>query len=401
MSIRSLFVLFAAFGLTLSTAHANPYRIVHAFTATDGVNPYGGLVMDAAGNLYGTTRWGGNGTLCYGGGCGTIYKITPEGDESIVYNFAGGPNDGREPLDTLAMDASGNLYGTTNLGGGTGCGGNGCGSAFKVAPDGTETILHRFAEDGIDGVRPVNGVVVDAKGNVYGTAYSGGAYGGGVAYWIKPNGREIVLHAFGNTGDWVNPNSLVRSKTGDFVGTTDAADGCTTICGSVFSLTRAGGYSILHSFTPGTDGAAPNGGVIFDPSGNMYGTTRSGGTVGCGGIYGCGTVYKLTPAGVETVLYSFTTAAADGRFPVGGLVRDKDGNLFGTTQYGGTASKGGNGTVFMIAPDGTESILHDFAKQGGAHPMSSLLADHMGNLFGTTVSGPGATAFGTVFALRH
>jgi uncharacterized repeat protein (TIGR03803 family) len=285
-----------------------------------------------------------------------------------------------------------------------GCARNeGCGTVFKLAPDGTETILHAFIDNGTDGIQPASGVVVDKRGNVYGTAYGGGAYGAGVVFKIAPSGKETILHAFGNTGDGSNPNSLALDKFSTLWGTTDADLSCLSNCGTVFTLSRYGtGYSVVHTFSPGSDGSVPRGGLTFDSDGNIYGTTSEGGTAGCAGNYGCGTVFKLTRAGVESLIYSFT-AGVDGRFPEGGVVVDKQGNLFGTTLVGSDdRCKGlGCGTVFKIAANGTETILQSLPPSGGHRLATPLVRDHMGRFYGVAPSGAGPSRFGTVFSVRE
>lgn len=360
------------------------------------------MIFGSDGNLYGTTFFGGAGTGCFGGGCGTAFRLTPGGTKTILHSFEGDPGEGRGPVGTLAWDAGGNLYGVTSSGGIAGCASNeGCGTVFKLASDGAESVLHAFVDDGADGIQPMAGVVLDQRGNVYGTAYGGGAHGAGVVFKIAPDGTKTILHAFGGAGEGSNPNSLVLDNHGTLFGTTDAEDACLSNCGTVFTLIRfGGGYSVLHTFNPGSDGSAPQGGLTFDAAGNMYGTTRMGGTEDCSGIYGCGTVFKLTQAGVESVLYSFTPDGARG--PGGGVIFDNRGNLLGTTLYGSDdGCHTGCGTVFMLAPDGTETVLQVLNRRQGIRPSTRLTRDHDGNFFGVAPHGAGATEFGTVFRVRE
>jgi uncharacterized repeat protein (TIGR03803 family) len=212
--------------------------VVYAFTGgADGGYPFGGLVLDRKGNLYGTTQYGGTGQNCGGSGCGTVFKIAPDGTETVLYSFAGG-NDGQWPWAGVILDKLGNLYGTTWVGGGTGCGGNGCGTVFKLAPDGTETILHSFNSSDGEGVW--GGVIFDAKGNLYGTTFVGGAYGEGTVYELTPSGgvwTQTVLHSFDSfagSDDGAYPHGSLLLKGGILYGTTQA--GGANFQGTVFGL---------------------------------------------------------------------------------------------------------------------------------------------------------------------
>ena len=330
--------------------------VVHAFRGhADGRNPwYSTVIADPAGNLYGTTTTGGKPIGAKGG---TVFKITPGGTESLAHLFQGVP-DGRSPVAGLAMDASGNLYGTTQVGGTTQCAvplpRRGCGTVFKLAPDGTESVLHAFTgpPDGID--RSGGGVLVDGAGNVYGVTAEGGTSGN-----------------------------------------------CGSGCGTVFEISVGGVYTVLYNFQGVTastsDGSSPGSPLIADDAGNLYGTTYSGGSTGCSQ---CGSIFKLAPGGTETVLYAFQ-GGSDGRNPNGGLVRDAQGNLYGTASAGGDLKcirKTSCGLVFRLAPDGAFTILHAFEKADGIYPMAGLTIDADGNLYGTTSQG-GASNFGTVFEL--
>jgi uncharacterized repeat protein (TIGR03803 family) len=370
---------------------APTYIVLHSFDNADGATPYAGLIRDTAGNLYGTTTYGGATSTCSPpSGCGVVFKLSPTGTETVLHTFTGGA-DGGYPSAGLIQDAAGNLYGTTGGGGATStCNAPyGCGVVFKLSPTGAETVLHSF--DGADGAGPVAGLVRDAAGNLYGTTVSGGASGNGVVFKLSPTGAETVLHSF--TGaDGANPYaSLVRDTTGNLYGTT--YDGGAHGGGVVFKLSPTGTETVLHSFTGGADGSLPYAGLLREAAGNLYGTTAFGGTESgaCAGG-GCGVVFKLSPcdSGYDfSVFYTFL-GGADGGLPSAGLIQDAVGNLYGTT---GTVAPGYN-VVFKLSPTGTETVLHTFT--GGAEgdvPYAGLIQDEAGNLYGTTRFGGATSGF--------
>ena len=381
-------------------ALAANYNVLYSFSGgNDGADPNAGLAADKSGNLYGTTVFGGSDN-CNGVGCGTVFKIAADGTETVLHSFAGG-SDGTNPYDTLLVDSSGNLYGTTSGGGGTQCGGFGCGTIFKLAPNGTETVLYSFA-GGNDGASPVAGLIADAAGNLYGTTLSGGAHGLGTIVRLAPDGTEAVLYSFtgGNDGDlpW---GGVIEDKKGNLYGTTQAGgsnmQACgNSGCGAVFKLQANGTFKVLYDFTGGTDGGFPYSGLLADSTGALYGTTYYGGTgTSCSG--NCGVVFKVTTKGTETVLYSFT-GASDGANPSANLIADKKGNLYSTTYDGGTA-----GTVFKLSAAGVETTLHGFGKhRDGADPGGPVLS--IGRyLYGTTEYGGTGSCrggCGTVFKVE-
>ena len=355
--------------------------VLYSFaTGSDGQNPAAGLIMDGSGNLYGTTYNGGT------NGVGTVFKITPTGTESVLYSFGTGL-DGQAPYAGLIMDVSGNLYGTTPSGGT-----NGVGTVFKINPAGTESVLYSFGT-GSDGQNPNAGLIMDLSGNLYGTTYNGGTNGTtsyGTVFKITAAGAESVLHSFGTGSDGMAPAAgLFMDGSGNLYGTT--VNGGTHGYGTVFTITAAGSESVLYSFgTASGDGQYPHAGLIMDGSGNLYGTTPSGGTIGVG------TVFKITPTGTESLLHSFGTGS-DGQAPSAGLIMDLSGNLYGTTSVGGT---NGFGTVFKISAAGTESVLYSFATGlDGRNPVAGLIMDVSGNLYGTTELG-GTNGVGTVFKIN-
>ena len=408
---RIIAVMIVLISLTLaSSAWAAEYKTLHKFkqTGVRGLAPYGGLIFDAAGNLYGTTAGGGV------RGNGTVFELTPNGDGSwvkrVLYSFR--HSDGRGPHSSLIFDAAGNLYGTAFYGGsGSACGRDGCGTIFQLAPnaDGSwaVSVLHSF--NGSDGAGPYGGLTFDADGNLYGATAWGGADGLGVAFELTPNGDgswgESVLHSFSGSEGGEPLGRMIFDAAGNLYGTT--YQGGAHGNGTVFELTPNGDgswvESLLHSFN-GSDGGYPFADLTFDAAGNLYGTTKFGGHYRC--TYGCGTVFKLTPNGdgswVESVLHLFN--GSDGRYPVGGLTFDAAGNLYGTTLYGGGSAccHQGRGTVFKLTPNGdgswTQSVLHRFIDRPGAWPNADLVPDQTGNLYGTTV-GDGKTTFGSVFEI--
>jgi uncharacterized repeat protein (TIGR03803 family) len=331
-----------------------------------------------------------------------------------LYQFGGG-NDGAHPASKLIGDGSGNLYGTTINGGSTdNCGinmpPNGCGTVFKLASDGTETVLHAFRSGGSDGAYPVAGLVADKTGDLYGITQLGGS-GHGTVFEFSMGGSESILYAFKGGSDGEDPSAgLILDAAGNLYGTTMLGGVAASGEGTVFRLTPTGSERLLYSFCLGgfpacTDGSQPAGSLLRDKAGNLYGTTQYGGGATCYTGMGCGVVFKLTPSGTETVLHSFQ-GLPDGAKPVAGLVMDSSGNLYGTTQYGGVtcaaARNIGCGTIFRIAADGTETVLHAF--QGGtdgAIPLGNLTIDSAGNLYGTTwIGGSGIDSNGgTVFEL--
>lgn len=364
------------------------FKVLYSFTGgADGGGSVAGLVRDGAGNLYGTTEFGGN-PSCPPGTCGVVFKLVPNGDgtwaESVLYAFTGSP-DGYLPHAGLILDQAGNLYGTTAFGGEFSCGGGeGCGTVFKIDQTGLLTVLHTF-NGGADGASPYAGLIRDAAGNLYGTTYLGGPRNGGTVFKLDVNGNETVLHSFGiggGVGGGYYPQAgLIRDAAGNLYGTTNI--GGPAFWGTVFKVDKAGKFSLLYSFTGGADGGAPYDGLIPDTAGNLYGTTSFG------------TVFKLDRVGNQTVLYSFA-GGADGQSPYAGLVRDSAGNLYGTTMYGGTFNRG---TVFKLDVNGNETVLHSFNfGVDGGNPAAGLIRDSAGNLYGTTTYG-GAFDNGTVFKL--
>ena len=378
-------------------AHA-AYRVLYTFACgSDGCGPNGPLILDHKGNLYGATIGGG----AYG--YGTVFRLARDGTETVLYSFKAG-DDGAYPSGGVVLDSAGSLYGTTSSGGGTGCGSYGCGTVYKLAPDGTETVLHVFT-DVPDGANPDGGVVIDKKGNLFGTTSSGGTGTNcegscGTVYKLAPNGTETVLYAFQGGSDGGNPYAgLIMDKAGNLYGTTtySGSSDCISGCGVVFKVSPDGAETVLLAFDF-TDGSYPYAGVTMDKSGNLYGTT------GWGGDTGLGTVFRLARDGTVTVLHAFPETPHDGANPYAGVIFDGQDNLYGTTIQGGRVC--GNygsscGTVFELAPDGSEIVLHAFRirKGDGIEPDAGLSKDANGNLYGTTSSTTWHRGGGTIFEL--
>ncbi|HEY2444321.1 MAG TPA: choice-of-anchor tandem repeat GloVer-containing protein [Rhizomicrobium sp.] len=376
----------------LSAAQATTFKVLHSFTGgSDGGNPgYGSLIMDTNGNLYGATALGGT------RGAGTVYELAPDGTETVLHAFAEGS--GGDGPQALVMDSKGNLYGTAC------CGGAGDGIVFKIAPGGREKIIHTFVGMPNDGATPESALVRDKSGNFYGTTTGGGTFGDGAVFKIAADGTESLLYSFAGGHDGDNPFAgLIMDKEGNLYGTTGQG-GRKVSAGTVFKLAPDGTKTVLYSFKGSpNDGSGPDGTLIFDTAGNLYGTTLGGGRSGCYSGDGCGTVFKLETNGTETVLHLFKGARKDGANLVAGMIADSAGNLYGTTEFGrglnGCNGSFGCGTVFELAPDGAETILHSFRNGSeGANPVAGLVADGAGNLYGTTAEG-GAYGYGTVFEI--
>jgi uncharacterized repeat protein (TIGR03803 family) len=316
--------------------------ILHNFEGgTDGalIDNAPTLVQDADGNLYGTVDYGGDPNCS----CGLVFKIDRHGQYSVIHYFTGA--DGRNPTAGLLLGSDGNFYGTAGAGG-NGCGGSGCGVVFKMDPQGNVTVLYNFT-GGLDGLFP-SGVVQDSDLNLYGTASYGGAFNQGVVFKVDQQGHESVLYSFTGGADGGQPvGGVVLDEARNAYGTGN--EGGAHNGGVVFKLDSMGQESVLYSFTGGVDG----GGQVYtslirDDYGNLYGTTYGGGdlTTDLCGDYGCGTIFKVTPSGHESVLYGFK--GTDGALPYTGVFRDRHGNIYGTTGLGGDLQCGGGGGCGVV-----------------------------------------------------
>lgn len=413
--------------ITSQPAEGQTFATLHGFSGLpDGEMPTAGLTMNAAGNLYGTTQYGGT------AGYGMVFKLVHTGSnwiEQPLYSFPNPHtgNDGAEPYAGVTIGPDGNLYGTTTQGGGSAE----YGTVFKLSPPAsvcrstlcpwTETILYRFS-GGSDGRDPYGAVVFDSAGNLYGTTASGGdsscnypfGFACGVVFKLRRSGStwtETVLHAFLGQPDGAIPYSgLVFDQAGNLYGTTisgGSGSNCTeTGCGTVFQLTPSGSgwtEAVIHSFN-NTDGSEPYGGLIFDNAGNLYGTTPNSLPDGTSG-----TVFELTPSGgqwIYTLLYDlglpFTSPG-----PLGTLAMDATGNLYSTTLtggniYGSGLCQYGCGTVFKLSRSAggwAYTLLYAFmGHSDGALPYDGVILDRNGNLYGTA-SAAGANGQGTVFEI--
>jgi uncharacterized repeat protein (TIGR03803 family) len=394
----------AAVLLCVATAiglSAQTFKTLHRFDGTDGGNPFGALVQATGGNLYGTTDNGANGG-------GTVFKISPGGALTTLYSFCSqsGCTDGQYPS-PLVQATGGNFYGTTVSGGAntTGCNGPSCGTVFKITPGGALTTLYSFcSQSGCpDGANPQAGLVQATNGDFYGTTSSGGANGGGTVFKITPSGTLTTLYSFCSQSgcpDGAHPWGLVQATNGSLYGTTLL--GGANSQGTVFRITPSGTLKTLQNFK-GPNGANPYAGLVQANDGNFYGTT------GGGGANNDGTVFKITPSGALTTLYSFCSQSGckDGANPYAGLVQATNGNLYGTTLYGGAKTTGcggfGCGTVFKITPGGALTTLYSFCSQtrrtDGANPYGALVEDTDGNFYGATEFGGRGSGYGTVFSL--
>ncbi len=377
-------------------ATAQTYAVLYNFTGgADGSGPNGGLVLDPAGHLYGTTAYGGTVNGCGGFGCGVVFAVDMDGNESVLYTFTGGA-DGAGPRSGVIQDPAGNLYGTTQLGGQSNpeCDQRGCGIVFKLDSAYTIALLHSFT--GVDGANPVAALTRSLSGHLlYGITLDGGNSNYGVVFAIDKEGKEKVLHSFSGGDDGGYPyGGLTQDPAGNLYSTTALYNGLTRANGTVFKLDDAGVVT-LHDFKRRKKGITPEAGLIQDAAGNLYGTTAFGGSYADPCMaYGCGVVFKLGPDDSYVVLHIFT-GGLDGITPVGSLLQDSAGNLYGATVRGGTA---GMGTVFKIDPQGKETVLHNFTGPDGSDPTGSLVQNAAGNLYGTTGTG-GMSGAGVVFKL--
>jgi len=364
--------------VSLGSAEARGERVLHSFTDTDGVLPSSGLVVDANGNMYGTTSFGGPRNA------GTVFRVAPNGDERILYSFLGG-SDGVDPTGGVVMDAKGNLYGTTNSGGA-----HNAGTVFKLTPRGKKTVLYSFGGYAGDGHYPESSLILDTKGNLYGTTDNGGVADSGTVFKVTPKGTEAVLYSFmGGSDGYLPQGGVIMDANGNLYGTTGL--GGEGNLGMVFKLAPGGEKTVLHSFTGDGDANNPAASLIMDDGGNLYGTGQLGGSKGVGAVF------KLTADGKESVLYSFA-GGNDGINPACSLITDAGGNLYGTTAAGGP---NGSGIVFRLTAAGKEKVLYAFTGgNDGAGPQYGLIMDARSSLYGTTGYG-GKAQDGVVFKLGN
>jgi len=383
---------------TAISAPAQRFSILFNFDGgPDGSLPAGSLVQGLDGSLYGLTDSGGANCAPYG--CGTVFKISSGGNLTTIYNFCPSyPNcsDGSLPIGGLVLASDRNFYGTTESGGSNCMPGLTCGTVFKITPEGALTTLHIF--EGGDGGFPQGALVQGTDGNLYGTTSGGGntngCYNGcGTVFKITPQGAFTLLHSFDSTDGAFPADSLVQATNGNFYGT--AEGGGTRGGGTVFEITSNGILTTLHNFESYPTPADPFAGLVQATDGNFYGTTWKGGP------RGDGTAFKITTGGKLTTLHSFCShGCSDGAFPVAGLVQGTDGNFYGTASQGGIVY--GDGAVFEISPDGTLTRLHDFDDTDGYEPLG-LVQSTNGNFYGITYGGGNLSCYpygcGTIFSL--
>ncbi|HTS38725.1 MAG TPA: choice-of-anchor tandem repeat GloVer-containing protein [Candidatus Solibacter sp.] len=355
-------------------AYGQTFTALHQFNSqNDGAEPQGSVIRDSAGNIFGTTT-----------NPSTIFKIDAKLKESVLFNI-NGSSLGDFPTGSLTQDAAGNLYGIAEGGSG------GAGVIYKLSPQGQETILFAF-QGGLHNTTPkspAGGVLLGKNGNIFGAAQFGNKQkcfiGCGSIFRLDSTGTMHFLHVFTGGIDGANPiGPLVQDAAGNLYGVAqsggdltcpefflNAGDGC----GVVFKIATDHTFTVLHTFAGGADGAVPQGGLLLDKNGNLFGTAVEG------GIAENGTVYEIAQDGTYTVVHRFTQAEA--KNPNGGLVEDASGNLFGTAQLGGDQNLG---TVFQLNTDESVKVLHNFAGlDDGAVPFAGLFRDSAGNLYGTTV----------------
>jgi uncharacterized repeat protein (TIGR03803 family) len=310
--------------------------------------------------------------------------------ETVLYSFTGG-NDGGVPMSGMVFDSAGYLYGSTNQGGTIGYG-----TVFQSDVHGHLRTLHSFTNQ-LDGGRPAPDITRDQDGNLWGvTSYGGnGTCSCGTLFKIDTTGVISILHAFTGKNDGATPEGgVVVDSAGNVYGTTSGAGSAGY--GTVFRRDTTGRFSVLHSFTNGADGGIPRGDLFLDSAGNLYGTTSQG----SGGLCfypGCGTVFKISKTGIFKVLYSFS-GGSDGGTPLAGVIKDLQGRIYGTTSAGADQTCfAGCGVVYMIDAAGHYSVLHTFGyTSDGGEPVAGLVQDSLGNLYGTSAVG-GTGLWGTAF----
>jgi len=410
----STFAVALGMALGIAPSALASENVILRFNGVDGANPVGGLVADAKGNLYGTSLNGGK-SKCNSSPCpGLVFELSPAAGggwtETVLHVFTGG-SEGANPAGTLILDSKGNLYGT--IPGGSL---SPYGLVFQLSPRSSgswkETVLHTFS-GGQDGQVPHGAIALDAQGNVYGTTNSGGTNDAGIVYELspQPNGSwtETILHVFGGSGDAGTPfGGITLDSHGNLFGA--VTSGGTNGVGAIYELSPNGNgqwtETILHSLSL-ADGTFPESPLTFDSSGNLYGSTLNEG----GAFRYGGTVFQLAPESggswTFTVVHAFGKGT-DGYDPTPGVTVDAKGNVYGTTLYGGSGcyadGYGGCGIVFELSPQASgrwnETILHAFeSASDGSQSNAGLIIDSAGHLYGTTYYGGSRFGFGTVFEI--
>jgi uncharacterized repeat protein (TIGR03803 family) len=389
--------------LTTIFSLAQTETVLYTFTGgSDGGNPYAGPILDSDGNLYGTTLYGGT------NGYGAVFELSPahngQWTEKVLHSFNLNGHDGIRPYSSLVMDSAGNLYGTTYLGGTYGLG-----TVFelKLGSGGwTKKVLHSFNSNGTDGFNPYGNLVLDAQGNLYGTTYVGGTGSVGTVFELLPNPdgswQETVILSFDYTDGGEPYGGVVFDSAGHLYGTTQYGGAFTH--GTVFELERQHNgtwkETVLHSFDPDNgDGFNPMAGLVISKSDHLYGTTLYGGDSDWGTVF---ELQRVKGQWQETVIHSFSENN-DGISPYGPLALDSKGRLYGTTFGSIVGGVGGAGIVFQLTLTKSnvweEAILHQFGVESGdgGNPYSGVVLDSAGNIYGTTYMGGSPPGTGTVF----
>jgi uncharacterized repeat protein (TIGR03803 family) len=378
--------------LITPNTNATTFKVFYTFSFTDGSSPNGDLITDASGNLYGTTQFGGSSNR------GIVFKLNAKGKQTILYSFTGNA-DGGIPIGHLLLDASGNLYGITALGGDPTCS---CGTVFKLAKNGALKTLHSF-KGGKDGAQnqgqPELGLVM-VNGALFGSASFGGVsgcdgnLGCGLVFKVTLAGKETILHRFTGQSDGAFPQDLIADNAGNIYGATGGSYKQGN-AGTLFKISAAGKLTTLYTFPGGADGVSPRWRLSLDANGTFHGVTQFGGdTTSCAlGSSGCGVAFSVNAKGKEQVTHTFGKQAHDGEEPSAGLF-DANGNFYGTTFYGGTVNSTctfGCGVVYGIASGGKYSILHRFTGAAdGWLPTGGLTEDSAGNIYGAAYLGGGS-----------
>jgi uncharacterized repeat protein (TIGR03803 family) len=390
-----------ALALLLTAASAQTFSVFYTFDFTDGSSPNGSLILDSAGNLYGTTQFGGSSNR------GVVFKLNPQGQETILYSFTGS-TDGGIPIGRLLADSKGNLYGITSLGGDATCS---CGTVFKLAKTGKLKVLHAF-KGGTDGAQNQGQAelgLVMVNGDLYGSASFGGvsgcdgSLGCGVLFKVTPAGKETVLYSFTGQSDGAFPQDLIADAAGNIYGATGGSyapgNG-----GTLFELDTAGTLTTIYTFPEGAKGTSPRWSLFQNSEGAFYGVTQFGGDTSTCAISsaGCGVAFSLSATGKERVLHTFGKTAKDGEEPSGGLL-DAAGNFYGSTFYGGIVNSTctfGCGIVYEYSAKGKYSVIYKFTgADDGFNPSGALAEDSSGNLYGAVLFGGSGNGNGIIYKI--
>lgn len=379
-AIGAVLVLFIA----APASPAQTFTNIAFFDGSDGGGIVSPLIQGSDGNLYGSAGSGGR------DGAGTVFKVTQQGILTRIYSFCPKANcaDGSQPMGALALGPDGNFYGTTFAGGDASCSPpNGCGTVFRVTPHGVLTTLHAFG--GSDGEQPSVGLILGSDGNFYGTTQGGGSNSCfcGVVFRITPGGVTSTLHSFSGD-DGASPlAALVQATNGNLYGTTyqgGSSLACSSGCGTVFEVTKAGSFTSLHSFDM-SDGDEPLGQLFQASNGIFYGTTFSGGDNGTG----YGTIFRMLPSGAFATVHHFHQNDGNAGNSQSGLVQATDGNFYGGSPDGGASA----GEIFEFILPGTVKSLYDFSPIGCSGGYTGLFQATSGTLYGSDGCAPSGAIF--------